>query len=391
VCPLVHFYHSIQLGRVYRIFESASLSVVKISNSNLYVLVSILVGVTVLINILWSSIVGFDTEYIHVDIYRPVKDYIQCQYGRSVRDFMYAHIAFVSLLISAGVVLAILARNVPAVFNEAPYIATSVYNCSVLLAFLVPMVASQVGGREGAYLIRSYGVLIVVLSTCSILFIPKFHALFSNKFPQARTTAPIATITKQYNIPTIARPNTFGGIQAQSIANVGTVTVLSDGPDVEGMNTVMAATVTAISTPPGIIVTPPEPIHTPVLVSSPSHASINAMSPVMPLSPVKDELASLRIRLAESIRENESLRTEVAQLHHRLASSNSTNTVSTSAPSSQVGSTSSANAASDKNIETIPLTHTSTECCQSTGDMVVTVHLPAPLPGDSPTASISNP
>jgi hypothetical protein len=57
------------------------------------------------------------------------------------------------------------------------YLGASIYNVSVLICFLVPIVSSQVGSRSTTFQIHAYGVMIIVISTMAILFVPKIFQL----------------------------------------------------------------------------------------------------------------------------------------------------------------------------------------------------------------------
>jgi hypothetical protein len=182
--------------RIWKIFQSGKLQVVKITNADLYAIVGVLVGIDVLINCIWSGVSGFPVQYVVVDRYRPVNDYVQCEYSDASLNFVYFHLAYKALVIVCGIGLAIAARNVPAMFNETPYIATSMYNCTLLLAFVIPIVGAQVGGRTTTYLVRSYGLLVIVASTASILFVPKFLMLSQRADLDTHTKTAAGTIAQ---------------------------------------------------------------------------------------------------------------------------------------------------------------------------------------------------
>jgi hypothetical protein len=174
-CGATLCYGSIVLKthRIYRIFNSAKLSVVKISNRDLYVMIAVALGVDVVLNSIWSG-VGFDTEYITIDPYRPSRDYVECAYDSRALVLVFIQLAYKLMLLVACLVLTILTRSVPSAFNEALLLGGATYNSFVLLAFVLPLVAAQVGSREVTHAIRSFGILVIITSTVSILFLPKF-------------------------------------------------------------------------------------------------------------------------------------------------------------------------------------------------------------------------
>ena len=165
--------------RVWKIFSTGKLRVVKITNTDLIVICSIIVGMDIVLNIIWNSVAPFSSERVVVDHYRPAYDYVQCYFNSTSVAFIYTHIAFKAVIVLIGMVLTFLARNVPSQFNEAAYMTAAIYNVAVLFAFGIPLIASNVGGRETVYQIRAYGIMMLVVSTLSILFIPKFYHIFS--------------------------------------------------------------------------------------------------------------------------------------------------------------------------------------------------------------------
>lgn len=52
-----------------------------------------------------------------------------------------------------------------------------IYNVSVTICFVLPILSSGVGGRSSSYLIRAFAILFVCVSTVGILYIPKLRAI----------------------------------------------------------------------------------------------------------------------------------------------------------------------------------------------------------------------
>jgi hypothetical protein len=163
--------------RVYRIFDSSRLQSVRVSDATLYALCGALVAVDVLLNVIWSATSGFPTRYVRVDVDRPAKDYIECGYDSTAHTMIQLHLAYKAALMLASVVFTVLSRNLPSLFNESASLAAANYNAVLLCAFAVPLVATEVAGRQGTYLVRCFALLLLVASTASILMMPKFVAL----------------------------------------------------------------------------------------------------------------------------------------------------------------------------------------------------------------------
>lgn len=167
--------------RVWRIFNAGHrLKQVAITNNLLFVHLLALLSFDIILNIIWSAMSAFPAVYVTVDVNRPVNDYIQCDTsGESMIFLMVAAIEKAALIL-AGIVLTIATRNVPSKFNETPYLATAIYNCALLCAFVVPIVVTGIGNRSVSYAIRCLGIDLLVFSTLSIVFVPKFYLIFGD-------------------------------------------------------------------------------------------------------------------------------------------------------------------------------------------------------------------
>jgi hypothetical protein len=201
--------------RLVSVFGSAKLSVKKISDAKLLGVVGAMLTVDVIINVIWSAASGFPVEVVVRDPLRPAMNYTQCDYDATATGLTYAHIAAKAALMLVGLSLTIRARNLPDAWNEAPYLGASIYNVSLLLVFVVPIVSAQVGGRTTTFIIRTFGVMLMVVSTQSILLIPKFLLMLRNR--------------KNVSLATVAGTVGAGGKTAatqayQTQANVSAVT-----------------------------------------------------------------------------------------------------------------------------------------------------------------------
>ena len=162
--------------RVWRIFNSGSkLKQIRITNTDLLLQLGGVLSFDLILNIVWSIISPMTAEYVSVDPFRPSHDYVQCTTGAA---FPLISVAEKGALLVAGISLTYLCRGVPTKFNETPYLAAAIYNCALLSAFMVPLVASNVGTRVVTYAVQVFGVQVMTTSTLSILFVPKFYLIF---------------------------------------------------------------------------------------------------------------------------------------------------------------------------------------------------------------------
>jgi hypothetical protein len=136
--------------------------------------------VDVIINVSWYHIAGMDVTYVSVDKYRPSHDYNVCLGRSEEKNFAYVSLAYKFVCILGGVLCAVYARNAPAQFNETSSIFTSIYSTMLICILSVPFVALQIGSREANYVIQSVGILLLVSSLVSFIFIPKIYYIRAN-------------------------------------------------------------------------------------------------------------------------------------------------------------------------------------------------------------------
>ena len=164
--------------RVWRIFTAGSkLKQVRITSTDLLVQLTLVLMFDLILNTTWSVVSPMSATLVTVDLYRPSLDYYSCD---TSSVFPLISIAEKALLLLCGIVLTYLCRGVPSRFNETPYLAAAIYNCALLCAFIVPLVATDIGSRSVTYAVQVFGVQVIVMSTLSIVFVPKFHLILTN-------------------------------------------------------------------------------------------------------------------------------------------------------------------------------------------------------------------
>lgn len=168
----------IKTFRVWKIFHGSKLQVLKMKDSELLMYVGAFVLMDIIINAAWTGAIGMDTRLVVVDVNRPSKNYLTCDYDQA-DGAIYTHVALKGLMLLAGVVLTWNVRNVPSSFNESVSIGVAIYNCSFVVCFIIPIISAELGGRETTFLIRAFAIMFVVTSTLCLLYIPKMMNLAS--------------------------------------------------------------------------------------------------------------------------------------------------------------------------------------------------------------------
>jgi hypothetical protein len=164
----------IKTFRLWRIFGRKSLTVLKMKDSELLMAVAGFLLIDVIINAAWQGATGLKSEVVVTDVYRPAFNYTQCDYSDGGMSAVWAHIAVKAAILLVGTVLTWVVRNVPSQFNESASMAAAIYNVVFLVCFIIPIIATNVGGRSTTFMIRDFAVMFVVMATLGLLFIPKY-------------------------------------------------------------------------------------------------------------------------------------------------------------------------------------------------------------------------
>ena len=127
-------------------------------DTELLLAVGAFVLVDVVINAAWIGAAGMAAVRVRVDPDRPAYDYWQCDYSDSM-GAVVAHLALKGGLLLFGVALTYSVRNTPSQFNESTLIGLAIYNTAFVIAFIVPVLAVGLGGRETTFQLRAYAII----------------------------------------------------------------------------------------------------------------------------------------------------------------------------------------------------------------------------------------
>jgi len=196
----------IKTARIWKIFfGSKKLTVVKMKDSDLLMTVAAFLCIDIIINAVWGGWEGMNSKLVVPDPIRPAQSYYTCDYNHTALDFVYTHLAVKCGLLLFGIGLTWAVRNTPSQFNESTYIGLGIYNVSLIICFVVPILASNAAGRD-SYLIRAFAIIFVACSTISLLYVPKLLSI-RRVGAHAGTSA---TATQ------VVRPKLAGGVTSGS-------------------------------------------------------------------------------------------------------------------------------------------------------------------------------
>jgi len=180
--------------RIYLIFNTSKLQVVKLSNNRLLIVLGLILSLDIILNVIWESSGYMVTKLVTVDPYRPVYDYEVCAGTNGGLPFLVLSLTGKCFLIFCGLILTFLSRNVAEAFNESSYLASAIYATTVVCTLFVPMVASGIGGRSYTYIIRCFGVMFLAISCLLVMYAPKAYLML---FDEGESIAATRSLTEQ--------------------------------------------------------------------------------------------------------------------------------------------------------------------------------------------------
>ncbi|GAM19669.1 hypothetical protein SAMD00019534_028440 [Acytostelium subglobosum LB1] len=184
--------------RIYRIRKELNFqteSLVKTSNF-LRNLALLMLGplLLVILNVVLSS----NNERL---VFRPKEAAHLCE-NNSAYIYIVINLAYLEILLFACCVLIYKSREFhssPGTFSEPVYIAILVYNYLIILGILIPLRFSLQSNQTAQFLIPTISILLFVLVTLLVLYLPKFYFLFRGK-------AVVVSVGTHYTLDQVVKP-----------------------------------------------------------------------------------------------------------------------------------------------------------------------------------------
>jgi hypothetical protein len=167
----------VKVWRISRIFNDKDLSVIRISNSELLIVVGIAIGIELVLLILWTAISPSKALVLPTDPLRPSLNYMTCSFGKTSTVILAIMAAYKGAIIIAGVWLSISTWKIKySIYNESRSIAFSMYNLFffLVLAIIVQLVIDDPSQRKAQFIVRSCLILLGTIIPIAVIFLPKF-------------------------------------------------------------------------------------------------------------------------------------------------------------------------------------------------------------------------
>lgn len=169
----------VKVWRISRIFNGKDLSLIRITNSELIIFISVALAIEVILLIIWSAAGRSVAERRSKDVNRPRLDYVTCTTTTVGIVILAIMAAYASLFIVAGVWLSIKTWKIKySVYNESRSVAFSMYNLFFFLALAIiaqfVLNSSKGENREAQFVVRSVMILLGAWLPIAVLFLPKF-------------------------------------------------------------------------------------------------------------------------------------------------------------------------------------------------------------------------
>ena len=169
--------------RVYRIYGGTKLTVVKISNRRLAVLIAGLVAVELILLAVWQGVTPLQPLTItRTSGYPPrAHDYTQCSVdsGGGGMTLFVLLCCVHGVLLLWGALMSFSTRRVSEAFSESAGIAWSIYNVVLSAGVLVPVVLVIDAVGDTVVLLLTLGLLYIGAFTLTTIFLPRLTSLRS--------------------------------------------------------------------------------------------------------------------------------------------------------------------------------------------------------------------
>lgn len=172
-----------KLYRIFRIFNNKALRKIKITNSDLYLMVFGIISVDLVILLIWQTFspAKFRRITSEVDLYgNPLVSYGECESKHSA-SFQITIIVYQMILFCGGVIASYKTRKVDSEYQESKFIAFSLVSQFQLyiIGFPLIFVFASTAASERFFVIFSVIFLNTLLLVC-VMYIPKMIAFKKN-------------------------------------------------------------------------------------------------------------------------------------------------------------------------------------------------------------------
>lgn len=163
--------------RIMVLFYTNSMSVFKISNSQLLIILGILIAIQVILLSIWSGLTHPYSTFQIVDQYYPSENFLICSSNSSSLVMMIIIVVYLGLLTLTGVYITIKNWNVSKLYNESRQISFAMYNMMSFGFLAFGLEVSDSLSLTPMFIIRSLCIIISTAITVFALFIPKINSI----------------------------------------------------------------------------------------------------------------------------------------------------------------------------------------------------------------------
>ena len=179
--------------RLAKVFNNKKLKDVRISDGDLLRYIGLYLFLYAIYLTTWTLV---DPPYLEENF--TDSDELTRYYTCEGENALWGNIPVVVnlLILLWGVYLCVVTRNNPSAFNESKYIAISLYNLLLVGVFVFPLVYILQQTPDVEFVLKSAAVLLTTTTVLSLLFIPKFYAIYTNDESKWDTTTPTGPSSK---------------------------------------------------------------------------------------------------------------------------------------------------------------------------------------------------
>lgn len=210
-CTLVFASLLVKTYRIHRIFNESSLQVVRMTDAQLLVAVTVIQAVEVMINLVWSIHSPLRLTMVDID---DIRYFEQCS-SDNFLAFLIVSLVYKGIILLTGCWLSWQVRNAPAAFSESKQIFFSIYNLFFIASICLPL-SLGLSDPLICHAVRVAGVMFAISGTVGTIF---FNGVYMACFDQNAMNANTDISSVKTNVGNTVSTVSESQIQTSQVEN----------------------------------------------------------------------------------------------------------------------------------------------------------------------------
>ena len=166
--------------RILLLFGNKTMEIIKISDSDIFLILSGLLSIDWVLMVVWSIINSAKITVVSVDPFRPLYDYSVCEFTPVSLNFGYFIVFLNCIILLIGCLLAFKMRLIEyTLYNDTSYIAAGIYLGLLSTSIVIAVEVSPIQ-REVLFGIRSAIIILGAMGSILVLDLSKVVMMFDS-------------------------------------------------------------------------------------------------------------------------------------------------------------------------------------------------------------------